>query len=73
MTKRILAYLNSMPPAIAGQGGHNATFAVACALRIKFHLSTERALPYLQLYNRRCLPPWSNGELLHKLTSVPER
>jgi hypothetical protein len=73
MTKRILAYLNAMPPAIAGQGGHNATYAVARALRLKFHLSTQAALPYLQHYNQRCQPPWSDGELLHKLASVPQR
>lgn len=30
-------------------------------------MSTREALPLLQEFNLRCLPPWSEAELLHKL------
>jgi hypothetical protein len=56
-----------MPPAVSGQGGHNATFRVACVLVIGFGLSVSEALPILRDYNLGCRPPWSEAELLHKL------
>jgi len=59
-----------MPPAISGAGGHLATFAVARAL-IGFDLSVPEALELLRRWNEsHCQPPWSEGELLHKLKTV---
>ena len=59
-----------MAPAISGSGGHNATFAVAVALRHGFDLGEEEAWPILLDYNQRCQPPWSERELRHKLASA---
>jgi putative DNA primase/helicase len=56
-----------MQPAVAGQGGHGQTFAVAVALIHGFRLSPDRAWPILTAYNARCEPPWSEAELRHKL------
>ena len=73
MTNRILAYVDAMPAAISGRGGHNATYAVACVLRAKFGLSEKAAMPYMEHYNERCAPPWTQKELRHKLASVNRR
>jgi hypothetical protein len=73
MTKRILAYIDAMPPAISGQAGHNATWAVACALVRKFGLSESQAMPYMEHYNERCQPSWTTRELRHKLASANRR
>ena len=61
------AYIATMPPAISGQRGHDATFSVACRLIIGFGLSVEQALPIMLRYNQRCQPPWSEAELRRKL------
>jgi len=72
MTKehRILAYLDKIPPAVAGAGGHSQTFYVAKVLLFGFGLSNEAALPFLRAYSLRCSPPWSERELYHKLASA---
>jgi hypothetical protein len=67
---RANAYVAAMPPAIAGQGGHSATFAVACRLIIGFDLTCDAALQVIQEYNKRCRPPWSEAELIHKIESA---
>jgi hypothetical protein len=57
-----------MPPAISGEGGHDATFKVAVALICGFDLSIGDAFDILSdHYNFRCVPPWSDEELFHKL------
>ena len=66
---RAAAYIAKMPAAIAGQGGHNATFAAAATL-VRFGLSQSEAWTLLLDFNRRCLPPWSESELRHKLTGA---
>ena len=57
--------------AISGQGGHRKTFRVACKLTHQFPrgfgLSIEQAWPLIKEWNEQCEPPWSDGELLHKL------
>lgn len=70
---RILKYIDKCPPAISGQGGHNRTFAVACALIQGFALSVQEALPYMEEYNRRCVPEWRHKELMHKLSDAAKR
>ncbi len=65
--RRAIAYLERCPAAVAGQGGHRTTFAVARALVYGFDLGAEAGYRLLQAhYNPRCQPPWSQKELLHK-------
>ena len=69
---RARAYVAKMPPAIAGQHGHDATFKVALALIHGFGLSEEAAMPIIEEYSNRCAPPWSHKELQHKLNSAAQ-
>lgn len=65
---RAAAYIAKMPPAIAGQGGHDATWAVARKLVADFGLPVDDALAIMiDHYNPRCRPPWSQRELRHKV------
>lgn len=69
--ERACKYVDKLPPAISGQGGHGATFFAAQALVRGFRLDFDSALRLLQSeYNPRCLPPWSVAELRHKLASA---
>jgi len=68
--ERASRYLDRCPAAISGQGGHNATFRVACALVHGFGLDASPALNALSQWNARCVPPWSESELRHKITSA---
>jgi hypothetical protein len=67
LVERARAYTAKMPPAISGQGGHEATFRVALALVKGFALDTGTALDLLREYNSRCDPAWSEKELVHKI------
>jgi hypothetical protein len=68
ISERATAYLERMPPAIAGSGGHAATFNAAAALVRGFAMSEADALPILTAWNQtHCLPLWSLPELRHKL------
>ncbi|MFG0256080.1 MAG: bifunctional DNA primase/polymerase [Rhodopirellula sp. JB053] len=68
---RAIAYLNAMPPAIAGSSGHSQTFAAATALVHGFGIEPDRALAILAAdYNPRCSPPWAHRELQHKITQA---
>ena len=60
------AYLEKLPPAISGAGGHAITFAAAC-WTVRLGLSDSDALALLLEYNRHCQPPWTEKELAHKL------
>jgi hypothetical protein len=61
-----LAYIRRIR-AIAGNGGHNATFRAACKLRDS-GLSADEALQALVIWNAtNALPPWSAKELAHKV------
>lgn len=65
--ERAVKYIARMEPAISGQGGHLATWRVACALARGFGLSEERTFRILwHDYNPRCEPRWSEKELRHK-------
>jgi putative DNA primase/helicase len=63
---RARRYLDKLPPAISGQGGHDATFHAACEL-FRFGLGDADAMALLREYNARCVPPWSDAELAHKM------
>lgn len=69
-TDRIRRYMESLPAAVSGARGHDALFRAACILSHGFALPDEEAWPILQEYNARCLPPWSERELRHKLTQA---
>lgn len=64
-----VAYIHRIQ-AVAGEGGHNATFRAACKLR-DAGLSVEEALAVLTNWNEsNASPPWSPEELTHKVTSA---
>ena len=67
---RARAWLRNTPGAISGQGGHNATFAVATALVHGFELSRSDAEMLLTEYNEKCVPPWKPNELAHKVNQA---
>lgn len=69
---RARAYIDRMPAAIQGQGGSNATYAVACKL-VEFALDYSDAIAVFQEWNeRRASPPWSLAGLKHKLDDAYE-
>jgi hypothetical protein len=70
ISERAASYLERMPPAIAGSGGHAATFNAATALTRGFKLSVEDALPLMMVWNAGCLPPWNESDLRYKLRSA---
>jgi hypothetical protein len=72
LVERAKAYVAAMPLAVSGQGGHDALFAVAVALIHGFALPEEQAWPILCDYSSRCSPPWSEGELRHKMESTKQ-
>ena len=68
--ERALRYVSALPSAISGQRGHDSLFRVACVVAHGFALSDEQAWPILLEYNARCLPPWNEHELRHKLSEA---
>ncbi len=72
--ERASRYLATLPGAIAGSGGHAATFKAALVLVRGFELGADEALRLLvEQYNPRCAPPWSLWELKHKVKSAAMR
>jgi len=69
--ERARRYVAAMPPAIAGQNGHDALFNVVRSLIHGFGFTPEEARPFVDDYNRSsCDPAWSEGAITHKLRSV---
>lgn len=66
--ERARSYLAKLPPAISGQDGHGRTFHAACVLCLGFSLDESDAMALMRDYNATCEPPWSERELLHKVT-----
>ena len=74
LERQAMRYLDAMPPAISGNGGHNATYAAATVLVHGFGLQPQRATEILaERYNPRCDPPWSAKDLLHKVEDAATR
>ncbi|MBL8810615.1 MAG: bifunctional DNA primase/polymerase [Planctomycetaceae bacterium] len=72
--RRALAYLDKLPAAISGNGGHAATYTAATVLVHGFEIDPDRALSLLlDHYNPRCEPPWKEKELRHKVTSAAKK
>jgi len=70
---RARRYLDRIPPSISGQGGHNAAFHAACVLIHGFGLNTSEAMILMDEFNRRCDPPWSERDLVHKVESAQKQ
>jgi len=66
--KRARQYTSAIPPAIAGEHGDVHTFRVCCRVVRGFALTDDDALSVLREWNSRCLPPWSERELLDKVS-----
>jgi len=64
---RAREYIARIDPAISGQGGHKTTFYAAASIVQGFDLPLEDAYRLLCEYNERCVPPWSEAELRHKI------
>ncbi|QOJ01029.1 MAG: DUF3987 domain-containing protein [Phycisphaeraceae bacterium] len=72
--RRAEAYLDRIPPAISGSGGHSQTYAAATAIVHGFGLDAETAFGLLwDRYNPRCQPPWSEKELRHKVCDAANK
>lgn len=70
----VASYLKNAPVAVSGQGGHGVTIRVAAKLvRAGGIRSPQRFLQAIADWNRRCEPPWSEAELLHKFEDALER
>src|SRR4051794_28682620 len=65
---RARQYVAAVPPAISGQHGDAHTFRVCCRIVRGFALADEEALDVLREWNSRCEPPWSDSELMDKLS-----
>jgi len=70
--ERARKYVESCPDAISGQGGHAATFRVACALVHGFALNDADAMSVMMEYNSRLhgKDKWTERDLRHKLNSA---
>lgn len=74
METRARAYIEKMPPAISGAGGHDALWAVTRKLVADFGLDEHSAFRILSTeYNNRCQPAWTERELKHKIKEASEK
>jgi hypothetical protein len=64
---RARKWLEKADPAISGSKGHDTSFRIIERLVRGFDLTDEEALNALEAWNDRCQPPWSEGELRHKI------
>jgi hypothetical protein len=64
---RARQYIAAIPPAISGQHGDVHTFRVCCRLSGDSRWR-RRGLDVLRDWNSRCEPPWSDRELIDKLS-----
>jgi len=71
--ERARRYLDTIPGAVSGAGGHDQTFKAACAMILGFGLTKAEAAVMLSDYNRRCEPKWTERELQHKIDSADKQ
>lgn len=67
--RRARAYVARLPIAVSGEGGHAALWRATLAVR-GFALEGEDAMAVLAEYSARCLPPWSETEIAHKIADA---
>lgn len=71
---RARAYIEKMPPAISGAGGHQALWAVARKLVCDFGLDEQSAFRIIMSeYNPRCSPLWSEKDVRHKVSDAANK
>lgn len=68
--ERAARYCDATPGALQGGGGDEHTFKLACALVRGFDLADDEALELLESWNAKCVPPWSERELVTKLQTA---
>ncbi|MCA9174281.1 MAG: bifunctional DNA primase/polymerase [Planctomycetales bacterium] len=68
--ERAMRYVDAVPGAVSGQGGHKATYVVAATLTRDFGLSVAQAFEVMRTWNERCEPPWSERDLLRTLENA---
>lgn len=56
--------------AISGQGGHDDTYRATCILKQSGLRESEAMAALLAWNETNCEPPWSQRELLHKISDV---
>ena len=66
-SKELLAYVRScletLGPAVEGQGGSNRTYAAASLVRHDYALSDDVGWELFSEWNETCDPPWSQADL----------
>jgi putative DNA primase/helicase len=68
---RAVAYLLKCEAAVSGEKGHDKAYKAACKVGPGFDLAPDVALRLLkEVWNPHCRPPWSDAELLHKITDA---
>lgn len=68
---RAIAYLDHLPPAIQGQNGSGALWKAAHTVTRGFAISEEAAFRIIKdVYNPRCVPPWNDREIRHKISDA---
>ncbi len=70
--KRARSYLAKLPPAIQSQDGSGAAIHAACEL-FRFGLTDSEARSVFDEFNGRCVPPWNDHEIVHKLESARDK
>ena len=71
---RARKYLSVMDPSIQGQQGSDRAYAAATAMVHGFELDPDTALQLLREdFNPRCVPPWSEKELQHKVDDAQNK
>lgn len=72
--QRAINYLATIEGAISGQFGHRKTFTTAMKLFTQFGFDYDTAMLLMtEYYNPRCVPPWSEIELEHKVRDAERR
>jgi|SRR6266478_2710480 hypothetical protein len=67
---RITRYVAACPVAVSGEHGHDTTLKLAIALVHGFDLSPDMAWEFIQAWNQKCMPPWSERDLRRKLNEA---
>lgn len=68
---RARRYVEKMPPAVQGQGGHTQLLRVCNILVHKFQLNDADCRDILMEYNTRCVPPFTSyRELFRKISEA---
>jgi len=61
------AYALAATPAVEGHDGDRQTWLVTLVIVNGYDLSDDEALRVMSIYNERCLPPWTDKQLRHKI------